>query len=31
MIKDGKVIPPNKLGELLGNQLANSFTVDQLL
>jgi len=30
-IKDGKVIPPNKLGELLGNQLANSFTVDQLL
>ncbi|MBI9012911.1 MAG: TetR/AcrR family transcriptional regulator [Clostridiales bacterium] len=30
-IKDGKTIPPKRLGELLGNQLANSFTVDQFL
>lgn len=30
-VKDGKVIAPNKLGELLGNQIANSFTVDQFL
>ncbi len=30
-VKDGKVIAPKRLGELLGNQIANSFTVDQFL